>query len=434
MSDKTALFHTTELEEFRQWIQLDMDSITWQGRYTKEFEDLWKCFFFDGIDLSQLMNRLQFARLNVKTGLLSTWFSWLQEKFICFTFIKKNMDIHSISQETNTSISNVASILRNFFLSNFPHLDDYLSHTFQVGNMASDNLHLSFGDIKKTLNMKENIKGHSTEDIMNSIEVTLYEEWSLLLPKMKQHFSSSKLDLQKLKKKTLVKKQTRFLQEIFLLSILGGLLIYGIYTGNKWYEKYLTGKISIYRPQLKWPDKILKFKETQKSQIIAEDIRPNLNQIEKEQKIQQEKQELDQDPFEIESEVMITSWDQLPRDFDMAKREQSKYEEFRKGGYRDTRFGNKTVYRVMMRSVNPLTSKKELNFLLNRYKITQVDNVRPGLYVPGGIYYNLLVPHKYVKEFLAQVMDLDEAILYESRTRRANPPGKTKVFVWIKII
>ena len=92
------------------------------------------------------------------------------------------------------------------------------------------------------------------------------------------------------------------------------------------------------------------------------------------------------------------------------------------------------VYRVMMKSVNSIDAKSKLNGLLTKYQVKQVDKVKPGKFVPGGVYYNLFVPRQYLKEFLAQVMDIDDSILYESRTRGRNPPGKNKVFIWIKNI
>merc|ERR1711991_98421 len=96
-------------------------------------------------------------------------------------------------------------------------------------------------------------------------------------------------------------------------------------------------------------------------------------------------------------------------------------------------YGNTKVYRVMMKSVDTQKSKGNLEKLLTDYGVKQVDNVKPGQAVPGGFYYNLYVPRVRLKEFLAQVMDIDEAILYESRTRaKRNPPGQNKVFIWMK--
>ena len=86
-----------------------------------------------------------------------------------------------------------------------------------------------------------------------------------------------------------------------------------------------------------------------------------------------------------------------------------------------------------MRSVDSKDARSRLDTLLKTYNVTQVDNVKPGKRVPGGMYYNLYVPRPYLKEFLAQVMDVDDSTLYESRTRsERNPPGKNKVFIWVK--
>jgi hypothetical protein len=88
-----------------------------------------------------------------------------------------------------------------------------------------------------------------------------------------------------------------------------------------------------------------------------------------------------------------------------------------------------------MKTVDTPETKDSLNALLKKYQVSQVDNVKPGKEVPGGIYYNIFVPRVSLKEFLAQVMDMGDAVLYESRTRSGrNPPGKNKVFIWVKRI
>ena len=142
----------------------------------------------------------------------------------------------------------------------------------------------------------------------------------------------------------------------------------------------------------------------------------------------------EEERFDVESEVSLTSWDALPKNFDIADRERSDYEESGRG-YRESRYGNTKVYRVLMKSEDTLKAKSHLNKLLKKYQITQVDNVKPGMRVPGGIYYNLYVPLKHLKEFMAQATEGRDAVLYESRTRaKRNPPGKSKVFIWIKSI
>ena len=143
----------------------------------------------------------------------------------------------------------------------------------------------------------------------------------------------------------------------------------------------------------------------------------------------------DQERVGVETDVVLTSLDSLPKDFDVADSEQSLYEEEKTSGYRDSRYGNTKVYRVMMRSSDTGRANTILKNLLKKYEVSQVDNVAPGRSVPGGYYYNLYVPRTYLKEFMAQVGEVDTAIIYESRTRtRRNPPGKNKVFIWVKNI
>jgi hypothetical protein len=190
--------------------------------------------------------------------------------------------------------------------------------------------------------------------------------------------------------------------------------------------------MKVYEPQYTRKNKILSFRSDNKKPFKSFELNEkDLDKVTEMEGLQKTKDEVETQ-FGTESEVVLTSWDSLPRDFDIADLEHSKYEEFRKNNNRDTRFGNKKVFRVMMKSVDPSISSEKLNVLLKKYKVTRVDNVKPGQSVPGGIYYNIFVPRDYLKEFLAQVMDLDEAILYETRTRGKNPPGKNKVFIWIK--
>ena len=114
--------------------------------------------------------------------------------------------------------------------------------------------------------------------------------------------------------------------------------------------------------------------------------------------------------------------------------EQSEYEEINSEGYRDFVFGSKKVYRVILNAADSQGSRDKINALLSKYAVEQADNVRPGIAVPGGYYYNLYVPLSNLKEFIATVMEVGDATLYESRTARSNPPGKNKLLIWIKTI
>ena len=139
--------------------------------------------------------------------------------------------------------------------------------------------------------------------------------------------------------------------------------------------------------------------------------------------------------YEVESDVVLTSVDTLPKDFASANLEQSDYEEVKKGGYRNVRYGRRKAYRVMMTSVDPNKTKEELAALLEKYSVTQVDNVKPGTSIPGGIYFNLFVPTTHLKEFLSKVTSREQnATILESKTIYGGPSGRNRVFIWVKSI
>jgi len=425
------IFHSEDFYHFRTWLNLNMEGLTWQGKFEKEFEDFWKIFFIDGLSVEQIMERFTYAIDIVKIGPLTSWFSWLRDKFLNYTYIYKNPTLEELSNESHIDISILANTLRGFYMDKFPHLDDYFSSKFQIGNVASENLDLSFTHLSKGIELPSSFSGSSEDEIMPSLEVTLYDEWNILLDKLNKNLYHSKQNLDEIREQASLKEQFKMFYEIIVLIILGVGLIYGVKEFNFWYENYLTDKISIYEPKFSWLDKSKTFEQTG---VANTGDRPQLpkKDFEKIEDKANFKEVSVEELFETESEVILTSWDSLPKDFDIADHEESIYEEKRKAVYRDNRFGNKKVYRVMMKSVDLNNSRNDLYLLLKKYSVKQADNVKPGTFVPGGVYYNLFVPREFLKEFLAQVMEVEESTLYESRTRRANPPGKNKVFIWVK--
>ena len=426
------IFTDEDFFSFRSWLRLNILEVTWQGKFNEEFDDFWKIFFINGLSLKQVLERFEFAQREIEIGPLTTWFNWVREKFLSFTFIYKNVSLHDLSVESGIPLPILASILRNFFLSALPHCHDYFGAIFQIGNVASHNLEITYETIKNELDLQVEFHGSQDDEIMPSMEVTLYEEWANFLKKMKKDLYYSHFNLGKIKARASLKNHFIFLKDIVGILAVGFILVIGVKELNIWYEGYLADQMKVYEPQYKRTEKTLSFRSNSEKNVKNFELNEeDLDKVSEMEGVRDFEEEVE-DGFGTESEVVLTSWDSLPKDFDIANLEHSKYEEFRKNNNRDTRFGNKKVFRVMMKSVDPSASSQRLNKLLKKYSVTQVDNVKPGQNVPGGIYYNIFVPRDYLKEFLAQVMDLDEAILYETRTRGKNPPGKNKVFIWIK--
>lgn len=428
------VFTEEYFEQYRDWLLLDMESISWQGKNKRLFEEFWSIFFLDGINLKDVIERFNYSDVKIKIGPINSWLMWLCQKFIVFVFLRENLSVKEIAEMSQIDSNTISSILRDFLANKFPEHENYFNETFQMGNILSPNLHLNFQKIQDETGVVMPKTGHLDDEIIPSLEITLYDDWAEFVQSLKIDFFHPDFSVQKIQKDFNFEKQIKFVQKILILVFLGALLTYLVQMFNTWYEKYVIDKISIYEPQFLWVDKTLKFQ--QKDEAIATNFKLNLESIEELPAEIANKAELgkEEERTTTESEVVLTSWDALPQDFDFAGQQKSEYEETKQEGYRDSLYGEKKVYRVMMKSEDPVGIKNNIARLLPKYEVSKVGKVLPGTFVPGGVYYNLFVPRKYLKEFLSQVMGIGQSVLYESRTSTGNLPGTNKVFIWIKNI
>lgn len=434
MNEKNDLYlHGPDYQGFRDWLELNLEAITWQGRYRDDFEEFWKIFFMEGISLKQLMVRFDYAISESTIGPISSWFLWLKNKFLCYIFVHNQTDIRTIAEHSGVRPESLAVIFRDFFVDRFPHRDDYFNEVFQINHVTSANLSVNFAKIKNDLDIEDSFSGVSNDEMMQSMEITLYHEWHTFLKKAKQNLLHNFFDFEKMKEDLSFTKHIRFVLEILAIFLIGMILLVGVKYLNKWYEKRFSSQISIYEPQFLAVDQTLTFKD----QVApnSADFKLAATDIENIVDVTNELDTVDESDFSEESELVLVSTDALPKDFGSADLEQSEYEENRqKGGYRDMQQGGFTVFRVMMRSAGPLEAKDQIMELIKRYAIKQVDSVKPGQAVPGGLYFNLHVPIKFTREFLSQVMEVEESVLYENKSRTQNPPGMSRVFIWVKTI
>lgn len=427
----------TEHEQvvFRDWLELSINNITWEGRYINEFNAFWDKMFPNRISLESQFSKLEFARTFVKSGPLIAWFQWLKEKLVCYLFLYKGYTIKQITLYSRFKESEVALILRSFFVERFPHLEEEFNEKFQLSYVTCPNTNITFEKIINELSVDRTLRGSMEDDVLKSLEVTLYEDWVELNENLSSVVIDQKEVFNKVKKSLSFKKQVKFFQELILLFIIGGALIFAVKVGNKWYEDYLVKKITLFEPNFFWLDKNLSFKS--ENPLSNKEIELSYKELEELEKLESKKvfeENTETSRFDGESDVVLTSVESLPKDFNVANMEQSSYEEKRKGGYRDMRYGRRRAYRIMMTSVSPKQTKQELVDLLKKYSVKQVDNVKPGKEIPGGIYFNLYVPRKIIKEFLSHVSSVEESTILESKTVFGGPAGTNKVFIWIKSI
>ncbi|MDA9189462.1 hypothetical protein N9O57_00630 [bacterium] len=425
------LFDNEFSNDFKDWLNLDLKSMTWEGRFENEFNSFWDHLFKSSLSLVQIKERFNFLKKISKNGPIQSWVIWLEEKFLIFILQKSNLSIRELCDSYEIEITHFSKSLRDFLLENYPALHILIDKSLLISFRGQKKANLSFEKLCTSMGIEKNSLFCRSNSLFKSLEVTLFNDWADILKKMKARFELDYDKVLKLKRTQTKKSFNRFVLEFVSILLIGAFLIYVVTLVNKVYERYLLSQIDIYSPKIEWLSKDLKYKEKKSSKDQIAIAQQDIENLDKE--VFKDLEFLNEAPrFEAESEVVLTSWDNLPQDIDKANEDVSEYEEERPGGFRDSRYGRRTVYRVIMKSAKPGSVKEQIKSLLDKYDVTKGDRVSPGMAVPGGVYYNLFVPTDYLKEFLAQVTKLESSRIFESKTQRANPRGKNKVFIWIK--
>lgn len=428
----------TDFEQFKNWLDLDINSIAWEGRYADSFSGFWDSFFKDQIEPMELSERFDYAKKIAKSGPLISWLNWLFEKFIAFSFINQGRSVREIAFSFDLPEKYISTVLRDHLIKVYPAYEDLINENFQISNVSSKNLFLKFSELEPILGGEAKSRGTFDDDILAHMEVTLYPDWPNLVKELRKDILSLKVDFESLKKKAGFRKQLRFIQEVILLLLILSVIVFALKNSNRWYENYLVNKITLFEPNFFWLDKTLSYQEQDllaKQQIdLSNKELEELERIEAQTVFSDERQGSRYDP---ESDVVVLdSVENVPKTFGEAETEQSEYEENKKGGYRDSSYAvsNKKAYRILMASVEPVAIKNTILPLMQQYGIGQVDNVKPGTQIPGGLYFNLQVPSKNLKDFMTKVTALGEATIFESRSQGGDQPGKNRVFIWVKSI
>lgn len=428
----------TDFEHFKNWLDLDINSIAWEGRYADSFSGFWDSFFKDKIEPLELGERFDYAKKIAKSGPLISWLNWLFEKFVAFSFIHQGRSVRELAFQFDLPEKYVSTVLRDHLIKVYPAYEDLINENFQISNVSSKNLFLKFEELEPILGTDARKKGTFEDDILAHMEVTIYPDWPNLVKELRKDMLSIKVDFENLKKRTAFRKQLRFFQEVIILLLILSVIVFALKNTNKWYEDYLVNKITLFEPNFFWLDKSLSYQEQDllaKQQIdLSNKELEELEKIEAQQVFSDERLGSRYDP---ESDVVVLdSVENVPKSFGEAETEQSEYEENQKGGYRDSSYAssNKKAYRILMASVEPGAIRNNILPLMKKYGIAQVDNVKPGMQIPGGLYFNLLVPSTNLKDFMTKVSTLGDATIFESRSQGGDQAGKNRVFIWVKSI
>ncbi|MBY0518331.1 MAG: hypothetical protein K2P81_15585 [Bacteriovoracaceae bacterium] len=431
------MFELTENQEarFGQWLNLNLASLAWEGKHRHAFDEFWQAVFGIGQKATHSIERLDYAKKIVKTGPLYSWLSWLQDRFHIFAFAESDMKLVDYCKEASIEESWLAHILREYFLSLIPHKQDEINEILELGNILSENRQETFKQMMTALELTKLDRHGDEDDMMLSLEVTLFPQWQILLKELKKDLYQLRFDWARLKRKLSWGRQIKFFREVMILLTVSLSLIMGLRVANSWYEGYIIKRIKLLEPTFFGLDLTMLYRPEDRSQ---RNIELSNEEIDKLERIEGAKsfEEIKDVRFDPESdEVTLTSVDEIPA-FSAGDGETSEYEENQKGGYRDAGagVGKNKAYRVLMAAVSPNELKEKILPMLKDYKTTALGNVKPGTAIPGGIYFNLLVPSNQLKSFLGTVSGLGDATIFESNAREKTAPGKNRVFIWVKSI
>lgn len=434
---KTETFSYNDHIHFKNWLELNLNSISWEGRFLDDFNEVWDLIFESGGSISDQFRTFAEVKKQLTQGPVISWFNWLRDQFISYLFLYKDLSIADLIEISKMDKSSISIVLRSFLVDKFPHLDDAISEYIQMGSCLTVNKDVTYKFLQEKLSLDSEVRGDIDDSVMSSLEVTLYTDWKKVGSYLKLKKESPQFAKKVIRDRNFFKRQSRFIFDTMILFFIGTILIFAVKYGNRYYEDHLVEKISVFEPSFFWLDKNLSF-EPLVGKVSEDDIDLKVDEIEKLEKIGAQKvfqDNLNPTRFEVESDVVLTSVDTLPKDFSVADLEQSEYEEVRKGGYRNSRYGRRKAYRVMLTSVDPKALKAEIIKVMEKYKVKQVDNVKPGTNIPGGIYFNLYVPRPDLKSFLSKVSGFEkQSTILESRTVFGGPINTNKVFIWIKSI
>ena len=113
------------------------------------------------------------------------------------------------------SVSDIAYILRDYFVDRFPNLEEYFSDLFHIGNLGSNNLLIKYSLLNEKLDLSSTYSYNDSKDLMNVLEVTIYDEWKKIVSLLKENKNNIESG-KKISKKSW-KNQWRFFRDTAIL-------------------------------------------------------------------------------------------------------------------------------------------------------------------------------------------------------------------------
>lgn len=426
---------TEDFSDFRLWPIFQWDTKGFDSGTVRSLDQFWDLFFGKKLSFFELIKRYNYAIYRVKDGPLSTWLSWLKEKHICYLYIRGSDSIDSLSKKLGIDSNFLSQIVRNFLVEKYPEKEKELNESFLIGHKLSANLQLKYSDICSLYGLQKQISGICDDDVMSTFNVTHYRYWASFIKDFEMALNKKKVDEYFVKRREKIKYYWEFIQEVSLLTFSAVILILFLIWINKFYDDYLIKKVGLIYPDFLQVQENLPVKEVIVKQKEDWKLEDEFKAVEAQLIVPSFAEE---ERYETESDVVLGSFEDeqnvTPHRIGYVRPSSTEKEEQEKSSFRDQYWGENKVYRIMIRSNQIKEIKSSIQAIMDKYQVTSATNTKKGQIVPGGVYFNLLVPKKNLNDFLHEAGSAGLAQLIVGHNRRPGPPDKGRVFVWIKEI
>ncbi len=387
-------------------------------RYLARYEYLVEHIFCEE-DINLFYRRLSNFKKKVTGTPLGNRAEELENSFFAYLFFVHNVGLDQISIDFKLAKSAVSWSLLSF--TSKIYADKFLlNNFFQVDDSSTVFKNIRFDLLKEMVGEKKN--GTQVFQVCEKISLINILEtpgWNTVILKNKNASIFKSIE----SKKKFYKGFKASASYFFLIIIMCAVLFLSLKL-NELNESNLFSKVNL-------PSRFFTWLDSSSSSIsllknTADDFSEKVFSINEES---QEEFFIEEDRFDVESDVVMASLEQIN-----VAGDRSSLEEKRKGQFRDNRYGSKKVYRLMISSADVVSISKKINSYMDKYNIKTGGSVKPGAQLPGGLYYNLLVPSDKLKSFFSDLDASENMNIYLSKSRMLAPKGQSNVFIWVKKI
>ena len=367
-----------------------------------EFGKFWNLAFETSDDPREVIEFLNTTEKYVKEGPVKKWLAWLRCKFIFFIWSDSKLNLKDLRMVLKLDDESFDNHL--FFLASEIGYSNgfFLKEKIDRDNVQFEEFKYFFG---------ENIFGRER---LANLELGLFPSWKEYL-----------LDVEgglKIRFENKSRHMFKYFLGYFSSVVIGILIIFiFIFTSSQEASRVLK-RLTISIPSFEKIDALNTF----------ESIKPSPTSMVQERVSFDDNFEAEDSPdrFDTETEIEYLDYEKIKSRFASLAREQTEFEEETDGAFRETRYGYSTVYRLMIETADSYSFLNAFSKLKDKFDFQKAGDVEPGLFIPGGNYFNLLVPTSKFADILKELQSFNPMI-YASRSREKRVPGKTKMFIFV---